>query len=232
RQTGTVCHPVGVSPWTWSKLHVSCLRPPRIPARRYTRIRYESLIYPLILSLPRSLLLSLRFRLQLPFCSVQPASLFSSLPLCLQNYFLWWSLPVLISFSPTHFIVAGQPTSGSRLVTHPLVYRPSNPTLPTTFSPSATPSTTKMGANLSNLKPNDTSKVVLSTGDFDTLAIRLPILWGGAIYVMFMIMATCMLADRWRGPRGDRSLSTASVVAAVVMSTAWPVVLAYLLFSG
>ncbi|KAH9217570.1 hypothetical protein DL95DRAFT_386411 [Leptodontidium sp. 2 PMI_412] len=89
-----------------------------------------------------------------------------------------------------------------------------------------------MGANLSDLKPVDTSKAVLSTGDFDTLAIRLPILWGGSIYVMFMIMSTCMLADRWRGPRGDRSLSAASVIAAVVMSTAWPIVLAYLIFSG
>ncbi|KAG4418923.1 MAG: hypothetical protein CL912_09305 [Deltaproteobacteria bacterium] len=89
-----------------------------------------------------------------------------------------------------------------------------------------------MGANLSDLTPVDTSKVVLSPGDFDTLAIRLPILWGGAIYVMFMILATCMLADRWRGPRGDRSLSAASVIAAVVMSSAWPVVLVYLMVSG
>ncbi|KAL2067751.1 hypothetical protein VTL71DRAFT_15847, partial [Oculimacula yallundae] len=89
-----------------------------------------------------------------------------------------------------------------------------------------------MGANLGKLTPNDTSKVILSSGDFDTLAIRLPILWGCSVYVMFMIMSTCMLADRWRGPRGDRSLSLASVLAAIIMSAAWPVVMVYLLMSG
>ncbi|XMA12167.1 hypothetical protein WAI453_004958 [Rhynchosporium graminicola] len=86
-----------------------------------------------------------------------------------------------------------------------------------------------MGANLSNLTPVDTSKAVLSSGDFDTLAIRLPILWGCSIYVMFMIMSTCMLADRWRGPRGERRLSAASVLVAMLASAAWPLVLLYLL---
>lgn len=57
-------------------------------------------------------------------------------------------------------------------------------------------------------------------------------LWIGAIYGMGMIWATTALADRWKGPRDDRRIGFGSVLAAILLSTAWPLVLVYLILSG
>lgn len=54
----------------------------------------------------------------------------------------------------------------------------------------------------------------------------------GAVWGMALIGSTCMLVDRWRGPRGVRKVGTSSVLAAIIMSTAWPLVFAYLIVAG
>lgn len=85
-----------------------------------------------------------------------------------------------------------------------------------------------MGANLSVIDNVDTSVDIVSPGDLATQA-RLAIMWAGAFYVMCMIWATGLLADRWRGPRGSNGISGAGVLAAMLLSTGWPVVVAYLM---
>jgi len=87
-----------------------------------------------------------------------------------------------------------------------------------------------MGQNLAHLVWPDTSKDVVGPGDQDTLR-RLAALWGGSFYVFFMIWAMTLLVDRWRGPRGTREVGFASVVAAGVLSTAWPVVMVYFILN-
>jgi len=54
----------------------------------------------------------------------------------------------------------------------------------------------------------------------------------GSFWVIMMIWATTALVDRWRGPVGDRPVRFASVIAALIMSTAWPVVLVYILMAN
>lgn len=88
-----------------------------------------------------------------------------------------------------------------------------------------------MGANLSNPFIPDTSKDVIGAGDRFAEAF-LGIAWVSAIYAMVMIFTTCALVDRWRGPNGTRSVGAASVLAALLMSTAWPLVLLYLMVSS
>lgn len=88
-----------------------------------------------------------------------------------------------------------------------------------------------MGGNLSSTFVPDTSKVVLSPTD-RTADFILVALWGGAIYAMAMIFSTCALVDRWRGPLDKHRTGPGSIMAALVMSTAWPVVLTYLMVSG
>ena len=87
-----------------------------------------------------------------------------------------------------------------------------------------------MGANLSSKISVDTSPDVISPQDaFNTRNMGL--LWLGAIYGMAMIWSTVSLADRWRGPKGDRKIGFVSVLAAIILSAAWPVVFVYLLMS-
>jgi hypothetical protein len=88
-----------------------------------------------------------------------------------------------------------------------------------------------MGQNLSSKIVPDTSQDVISPGDaFNTRNMAL--LWLLAAYAIAMIWSTTLLVDRWRGPTGNRKLGFSSAVAAVVMSTAWPVVFVYLMFSS
>lgn len=61
---------------------------------------------------------------------------------------------------------------------------------------------------------------------------RLLMFIGGSVYAMMMIWSTTLLVDRWRGPNGDRPVRFASVLAGIIMSTAWPVVMIYLLLSN
>lgn len=87
-----------------------------------------------------------------------------------------------------------------------------------------------MGNNLSSTFVPDTSKVVLSVPDRTADIVLLP-LWGGAIYVMAMIWSTCALVDRWKGPRDAVRVGGPSVLGAMLLSVAWPVVMLYLLMS-
>ncbi|KEY67662.1 hypothetical protein S40285_04766 [Stachybotrys chlorohalonatus IBT 40285] len=85
-----------------------------------------------------------------------------------------------------------------------------------------------MGQNLSSTFVPDTSGVVLSpqdaTADFILLGV-----WLGVLYVCAMIFSTCFLIDRW----GDKSQTGGgSVLAAFMVSLAWPAVLAYMMASG
>ena len=88
-----------------------------------------------------------------------------------------------------------------------------------------------MGQNLSSKVVVDTSPDVISPEDgFNTK--QMIFLWLGAIYGMAMIWSTTALVDRWRGPQGNRGVGFASVLAAIIISTAWPVVMMYLIVSG
>jgi hypothetical protein len=93
-----------------------------------------------------------------------------------------------------------------------------------------------MGANLStNYKPTTFPKAnnavdVIGAADAINEKILL-ILWIGSVYGIAMVASTVMLVDHWRGPKGERSIGFASVVAGVVLSTAWPLVFVYLMTS-
>lgn len=62
--------------------------------------------------------------------------------------------------------------------------------------------------------------------------IMLAILWVGSIYGIIMIGTTIALIDRWRGPHGKHSINICSVITAFLLSTAWPAVLFYLLWTS
>jgi hypothetical protein len=88
-----------------------------------------------------------------------------------------------------------------------------------------------MGQNLSSKIVVDTSPDVISPQDgFNTKQMFL--LWAASFYAVAMIWSTTALVDRWRGPQGNRGVSFASVIAAIILSTAWPVVFLYLIMSG
>ncbi|PNY25632.1 uncharacterized protein TCAP_04434 [Tolypocladium capitatum] len=88
-----------------------------------------------------------------------------------------------------------------------------------------------MGANLSSTVVTDTSKVVLSPTD-RAADIILGIIWLLVLYAMAVIFTTCALIDRWKGPTDRIRVGGGSVMAAIALSTAWPVVLLYLMFSN
>ena len=87
-----------------------------------------------------------------------------------------------------------------------------------------------MGNNLSSEFEPDLSGVVLSPMDRDANLMLLGI-WCGVLYVFAMIMSTCLLVDRWRGPLDKNPTGPSSVVQAVVLSTVWPVVVGYVMVS-
>ena len=87
-----------------------------------------------------------------------------------------------------------------------------------------------MGQNLSSKVSVDTSPDVIGAGDAKNELILL-IMWAGAIYGIAMIWSTVELCDRWRGPQGNRQLGFVSVLAALLLSAAWPVVFLYLLLT-
>ncbi|KAJ9144048.1 hypothetical protein NKR23_g6189 [Pleurostoma richardsiae] len=87
-----------------------------------------------------------------------------------------------------------------------------------------------MGANLSSTQVVDTSKDVLHPSDVTAITI-LGIAWLCSAYGIGMIWTVMALIDRWRGPHGDRPISFATVVAALLLSAAWPLVLIALLMN-
>ncbi|KAF4469195.1 hypothetical protein FALBO_3893 [Fusarium albosuccineum] len=88
-----------------------------------------------------------------------------------------------------------------------------------------------MGNNLSSTFVPDTSGVVLSPEDRGS-AIKLGIFWAVSLYGCAMIFSTCALIDRWKGPYDRIRTTPGSVFGAVLLSTAWPVVMAYLIMSA
>jgi len=88
-----------------------------------------------------------------------------------------------------------------------------------------------MGQNLSSKIVVDTSVDIISPEDaFETR--NLGLLWLGSVYGIFMIWATILLVDRWRGPHGKSAVGFGSVLAAMLLSTAWPLVFVYIMMSG
>ncbi|KAM0199119.1 hypothetical protein ACHAPA_003721 [Fusarium lateritium] len=87
-----------------------------------------------------------------------------------------------------------------------------------------------MGANLSSTFVPDLSGVVLSPQDRDA-DIHLAVFWAASLYACAMVFSTCALIDRWKGPYDRVRTTGGSVLGAMLLSTAWPVVMAYLLFS-
>lgn len=88
-----------------------------------------------------------------------------------------------------------------------------------------------MGQNLSSLVWPDESLDVLSRQDaFGELFLALA--WLGSVYAIAMIFTTVRLIDRWRGPRDDNPTSAGQVMAAIVLSIAWPLVLIFLALSN
>ncbi|KAH8738171.1 hypothetical protein BGZ61DRAFT_583144 [Ilyonectria robusta] len=88
-----------------------------------------------------------------------------------------------------------------------------------------------MGNNLSTSVQFDTSGAVFSPEDRAS-GIKLIIFWVSTLYVCAMIFSTCALVDRWKGPYDRIRTGAGSVMAALLLSTAWPVVMAYLLMAG
>ncbi|XWW97523.1 hypothetical protein V2A60_005507 [Cordyceps javanica] len=88
-----------------------------------------------------------------------------------------------------------------------------------------------MGANLSSTFEPDLSKVVLSPQD-RFADILVGILWACSLYAVVMIWTTCALIDRWRGPSDKIPTGPGSVFAAIILSTAWPVVMLYILMNS
>ena len=87
-----------------------------------------------------------------------------------------------------------------------------------------------MGVNLSTPYEPDISGVVISPEDATAMTI-LGIMWVLVLYVCAMIFSTCALIDRWKGPYDRVRTTGGSVIGALLLSTAWPVVMAYLIFS-
>jgi len=104
--------------------------------------------------------------------------------------------------------------------------------LPFLFFPAYSPHQSAleiMGANLSSTEVPDLSQVTLSSGD-KLADLYLLLFTSGSFYAIGMIFGTTQLVDHWRGPYGDRSVSAMGVIAALILSTAWPIILFYVWF--
>jgi len=89
-----------------------------------------------------------------------------------------------------------------------------------------------MGQNLSlSEKFADASGVTLAPWDRDN-DILVAILWGCSLYAIGMIWCAVGLLRRWSGKDGDRDVNIFSVLAAFLLSTAWPVILLYFAMSS
>jgi hypothetical protein len=88
-----------------------------------------------------------------------------------------------------------------------------------------------MGQNLSLQEPfADTSKAALAPQD-RLNDIILGVTWVGCLYGIGMIWCAVSLLRRWSGGNSEREVGMVSVLAAFVLSTGWPAILAYYAFS-
>lgn len=88
-----------------------------------------------------------------------------------------------------------------------------------------------MGAALSSIFVPDTSKVVLSPADRASNML-LAITWVLVLYACAMIFSTCTFVDRWRGPTDKIRVGPGRVFGALLLPTAWPMVMLYLVFAN
>ncbi|GAO13082.1 uncharacterized protein UV8b_03459 [Ustilaginoidea virens] len=84
-----------------------------------------------------------------------------------------------------------------------------------------------MGGNLSSPVVQHTHKFVLGAPDARNDLI-LASIWASVFYACAMVFTTCVLVDRWKGPADKVRVGGGSVLVALLVSTAWPVVMAYL----
>ncbi|KAL1881268.1 hypothetical protein Daus18300_001120 [Diaporthe australafricana] len=69
-------------------------------------------------------------------------------------------------------------------------------------------------------------ETVLAISPSDHLSIEIiGTAWAGTAYAIGMIWTTLALIDRWRGVHGDGNINFISVIAAIIMSALWPIVL-------
>jgi hypothetical protein len=87
-----------------------------------------------------------------------------------------------------------------------------------------------MGNNLSSTFEPDTSGVVYATYDRDA-SIMVGAIWGIVAYMIGMIWTTFHLIDRWRGPYDKFRTGGSTVLAALAMSSVWPMVVAFMIAS-
>lgn len=67
---------------------------------------------------------------------------------------------------------------------------------------------------------------VLAISPSDHLAITIVgIAWASTAYVLGMIWTSLALIDRWRGTHGEGNINFISVIAALILAAAWPIVL-------
>lgn len=79
------------------------------------------------------------------------------------------------------------------------------------------------------LQIDTTVNTALAAAPSDQLSITiLGVAWLGSFYAIGMIWTTLALIDRWRGPHGEGEITFFSVLAAIILSAAWPGVLVIL----
>lgn len=89
-----------------------------------------------------------------------------------------------------------------------------------------------MGQNLSlSEKFKDASNDTISEPD-RLSELFLGIFWLGSAYGIGMIWCAVALLRRWAGRDGERGVSLLSVLAALLLSTGWPVILLYFAMSS
>ncbi|AEO68485.1 uncharacterized protein THITE_2145626 [Thermothielavioides terrestris NRRL 8126] len=89
-----------------------------------------------------------------------------------------------------------------------------------------------MGQNLSlSEKFADTSKATLSPFDREN-DIILGVIWASCFYAFGMIWCAVTLLRRWAGRNGERGINIFSILAALLLSTGWPVILLYFAMSS
>lgn len=67
---------------------------------------------------------------------------------------------------------------------------------------------------------------VLAISPSDHLAITIVgVAWASTAYVLGMIWTSLALIDRWRGTHGEGNINFMSVIAALILAAAWPIVL-------
>lgn len=82
------------------------------------------------------------------------------------------------------------------------------------------------------LQIDDTIVTAVAVSPSDQLSdIILGVSWLASLYVVGMIWTTLALLDRWKGPNDKGQIGFFSVLAAILLSAAWPATLLLLAVS-